>query len=126
MTHRLLVMTLLAGAVSSAAADQEGTRGFAATVQPLATAAALEAFAEGGNAIDAAVAAGLTLGVVDGHNSGIYSWEYLYDLGHRRERLWLSYLDRLKAAGASPAMPTATATWPNRSACILIRKACAN
>ena len=37
----------------------------------------------------------------DGHNSGIYSWEYLYDLGHRRERLWLSYLDRLKAAGAS-------------------------
>lgn len=71
MTHRLLVMTLLAGAVSSAAAAQEGTRGFAATVQPLATAAALEAFAEGGNAIDAAVAAGLTLGVVDGHNSGI-------------------------------------------------------
>jgi gamma-glutamyltranspeptidase / glutathione hydrolase len=45
--------------------------GFAATVQPLATQAALDAFARGGNAIDAAVAAGLTLGVVDGHNSGI-------------------------------------------------------
>ena len=31
----------------------------------------MEAFAKGGNAIDAAIAAGLTLGVVDGHNSGI-------------------------------------------------------
>jgi DUF971 family protein len=37
----------------------------------------------------------------DGHDTGIYSWEYLYDLGHRRERLWLQYLERLKAAGAS-------------------------
>lgn len=45
--------------------------GFAATVQPLATRAALDAFAMGGNAVDAAIAAGLTLGVVDGHNSGI-------------------------------------------------------
>lgn len=45
--------------------------GYAASVHPLATRAALDAFAAGGNAIDAAVAAGLTLGVVDGHNSGI-------------------------------------------------------
>ncbi|MFM7207057.1 MAG: gamma-glutamyltransferase [Planctomycetaceae bacterium] len=45
--------------------------GLAATVHPLATHAALAAFAQGGNAVDAAVAAGLTLGVVDGHNSGI-------------------------------------------------------
>jgi len=37
----------------------------------------------------------------DGHNTGIYSWEYLYDLGHRQDRLWLQYLDRLKAVGAS-------------------------
>lgn len=42
-----------------------------ATVHPLATRAGLEALEAGGNAIDAAVAAGLTLGVVDGHNSGI-------------------------------------------------------
>jgi len=42
-----------------------------ATVHPLATAAGQQAFEKGGNAIDAAVAAGLTLGVVDGHNSGI-------------------------------------------------------
>jgi gamma-glutamyltranspeptidase / glutathione hydrolase len=42
-----------------------------ASVHPLATQAGLDAFAKGGNAIDAAVAVGLTLGVVDGHNSGI-------------------------------------------------------
>lgn len=35
----------------------------------------------------------------DGHNTGIYSWEYLYDLGHRHERLWLQYLDKLRVAG---------------------------
>src|SRR5437870_8281571 len=48
-----------------------GGRGFVATVHPLATDAAVETFKRGGNAIDAAVAAALTLGVVDGHNSGI-------------------------------------------------------
>ncbi|MGA1013706.1 MAG: gamma-glutamyltransferase [Limisphaerales bacterium] len=45
--------------------------GVAATVHPLATRAALRAMQAGGNAVDAAVAAGLTLGVVDGFNSGI-------------------------------------------------------
>src|SRR5438552_11816700 len=48
-----------------------GTRGIVATVHPLATDAAIESFQKGGNAIDAAVAAALTLGVVDGHNSGL-------------------------------------------------------
>ncbi|MFN9602270.1 MAG: gamma-glutamyltransferase [Planctomycetota bacterium] len=43
----------------------------AATVHPLATQAAMELMHEGGNAIDAAIAAALVLGVVDGHNSGI-------------------------------------------------------
>ena len=37
----------------------------------------------------------------DGHNSGIYSWDYLYDLGVRQAELWQRYLDRLAAAGAS-------------------------
>ncbi|MGV3771466.1 MAG: gamma-glutamyltransferase [Verrucomicrobiales bacterium] len=45
--------------------------GAIATVHPLATDAAREAFRNGGNAVDAAIAAALTLGVVDGHNSGI-------------------------------------------------------
>ncbi|HMO15140.1 MAG TPA: gamma-glutamyltransferase [Pirellulaceae bacterium] len=42
-----------------------------ATVHPLATQAGLQAFEQGGNAVDAAVAAALMLGVVDGYNSGI-------------------------------------------------------
>lgn len=46
-------------------------RGAVATVHPLASDAAMRAMESGGNAIDAAVAAGLTLGVVDGFNSGI-------------------------------------------------------
>jgi len=47
------------------------TEGFVASVQPLATQAGLDALRAGGNAIDAAAAVALTLGVVDGHNSGI-------------------------------------------------------
>ena len=37
----------------------------------------------------------------DGHESGIYSWEYLYELGQNQERMWAEYLQRLEAAGAS-------------------------
>lgn len=48
-----------------------GTRFAVATVHPLASRAAMDAFDRGGNAVDAAVAAALTLGVVDGHNSGL-------------------------------------------------------
>lgn len=47
------------------------TKGFVSTVHPLATKAGLDALEKGGNAIDAAVASALALGVVDGHNSGI-------------------------------------------------------
>ncbi len=49
----------------------DNNKGAVATVNPLATQAAASAFAEGGNAIDAALAAAFTLGVVDSHNSGI-------------------------------------------------------
>ena len=37
----------------------------------------------------------------DGHSSGIYSWEYLYELGVNQTRLWSEYLAQLEAAGAS-------------------------
>ena len=35
----------------------------------------------------------------DGHDTGIYSWEYLYDLGVNREKYWNAYLKRLQEAG---------------------------
>ncbi len=37
----------------------------------------------------------------DGHSTGIYSWDYLYELGKTQESLWAKYLARLEAAGAS-------------------------
>ena len=35
----------------------------------------------------------------DGHDSGIFSWEWLYGLGINEEENWKDYLERLKAAG---------------------------
>jgi DUF971 family protein len=37
----------------------------------------------------------------DGHDTGLYSWEYLHQLGVNQERLWQDYLARLEQAGAS-------------------------
>lgn len=37
----------------------------------------------------------------DGHDTGIYSWDYLYWLGDQKEALWTQYLERLEAAGES-------------------------
>ncbi len=68
----LAIVALVSGSdLLSQAEVATGRRGIVATVHPIATSAAINAFREGGNAIDAAVAAALTLGVVDGHNSGI-------------------------------------------------------
>jgi len=35
----------------------------------------------------------------DGHNTGLYSWSYLYDLGKNSEHYWQEYLQALKDAG---------------------------
>jgi DUF971 family protein len=37
----------------------------------------------------------------DGHDTGIYSWELLYDYGNHQEGMWQHYLHRLEQAGAS-------------------------
>jgi DUF971 family protein len=37
----------------------------------------------------------------DGHDTGIFSWDYLYDLGERHQELWQRYLARLAEASAS-------------------------
>jgi DUF971 family protein len=43
----------------------------------------------------------------DRHDTGLYSWDYLYELGRDQEQLWRRYLRRLEEAGASrdPVMP---------------------
>ncbi len=35
----------------------------------------------------------------DGHQSGIFTWDYLYHLGANADELWRKYFERLKAAG---------------------------
>lgn len=35
----------------------------------------------------------------DGHNTGLYTWPILYDLGRHRDRHWGRYLERLEQAG---------------------------
>ena len=45
----------------------------------------------------------------DGHDTGIFSWDYLYFLGSQQEQLWTQYSSRLQAAGVDrdAAMPLA-------------------
>ena len=37
----------------------------------------------------------------DGHDSGLYTWAYLHELGQYRDGMWHDYLEKLAAAGAS-------------------------
>ena len=49
----------------------------------------------------------------DGHDTGIYSWDYIYDLGMNQEEMWQHYLQRMAEAGASrEPMPGAPAGRP--------------
>ncbi|MES2189217.1 MAG: DUF971 domain-containing protein [Pseudomonadota bacterium] len=41
----------------------------------------------------------------DGHESGIFTWDYLYELGSGQDRLWVDYESRLRAAGMSRDAP---------------------
>lgn len=45
----------------------------------------------------------------DGHDSGIFSWDYLYQLGRRQDELWRQYEARLAAAGVDRDAPMAAA-----------------
>ncbi|MDE0054542.1 MAG: DUF971 domain-containing protein [Gammaproteobacteria bacterium] len=52
----------------------------------------------------------------DGHDTGIYSWEFLKDLHDRRDEYWRDYLTQLKQANASrlPAIPIGHWSPPHR------------
>src|SRR4030095_14505841 len=52
-------------------------------------------------AIDPVGMYGVKLVFTDGHDTGIYSWDYLYDLGVRQDGYWKAYLARLAEAGKS-------------------------
>jgi DUF971 family protein len=52
-------------------------------------------------AVEPVGAYGVKLVFTDGHDTGIYSWETLHELGVRQETNWKSYLARLEQAGAS-------------------------
>ena len=53
----------------------------------------------------------------DGHDTGIYSWDYLYDLGRRHDAMWSDYLARLEHAGASRDRDTSASAAPSGHAC---------
>lgn len=42
----------------------------------------------------------------DEHNTGIYSWDYLYNLGVNQETMWKEYLDELEKAGHARKKPS--------------------
>jgi DUF971 family protein len=46
----------------------------------------------------------------DGHDTGIFSWAYLYELGATQDALWARYAQRLLAAGAQRDAPMAAAS----------------
>jgi DUF971 family protein len=41
----------------------------------------------------------------DGHETGLYTWNYLYQLGAEHDARWQDYLDRLQAAGYARQQP---------------------
>ena len=51
----------------------------------------------------------------DGHDTGIYSWDYLYTLGVNQDEMWRRYVERIDEAGASREREPSTE--PQRPKC---------
>jgi DUF971 family protein len=56
----------------------------------------------------------------DGHDTGLYSWDYLYELGKNETKLWQQYVEKLAVAGLyreavvakpAPASPATKTAW---------------
>jgi DUF971 family protein len=60
---------------------------------------------------------GVRLIFTDGHDTGLYSWEYLQELGANQDRMWQAYLERLdkagvtRASGSQAAVPAPKKGW---------------
>ena len=52
----------------------------------------------------------------DGHDTGLYTWPYLHELGREREQKWQQYLARLKDLGIPYPTPAARSSPPKRNA----------
>lgn len=65
------------------------------------------------NGIERAGNYALKLIFSDGHDSGIFTWSYLYDLGKNREQLWHDYLQKLHEAGKSREKDTSVVKFIN-------------
>ena len=101
MIPTILIMLLTIS--TAAAASAEARRGMVASVHPVATDAGRRILKQGGNAVDAAVAVALTLGVVDSDNSGIGGGCFL--LIHRADGSLVALDGRETApAAATPDM----------------------
>lgn len=48
----------------------------------------------------------------DGHDSGLYSWDLLYNLGQHRDELWAEYLKQIEAQGLSRDVDTTSKPAP--------------
>ena len=49
----------------------------------------------------------------DGHNSGLFSWSYLYDLGRQQAKNWANYLAKLEQAGHTYAASSTQSSRPS-------------
>ena len=53
----------------------------------------------------------------DGHDTGIYSWDYLYTLGVNQDEMWRRYVQRIAEAGASREPQPQSSPPPQRPHC---------
>lgn len=53
----------------------------------------------------------------DGHDTGIYSWDMLYEFGRHHDELWAAYLEKVEAAGASREAPANAAAPAPKGGC---------
>ena len=53
----------------------------------------------------------------DGHDTGLYSWDTLYEFGLHRDELWSAYLDKLASNGASRTMSRTSSRSSNATNC---------
>ena len=109
------LLTLAGGGVAAEAATapvgpatQTGRGGAAATVERLATQAAIDTLSRGGNAVDAAVAAAAVLGVTEPFSCGIGGGGFLllYDAAHHKVRT-------IDGREVAPAAMTPASLWEN-------------